>query len=50
MRTLAIDPGSTHSAYVVVDENLAPIWFDKIPNEELLELRHLKTADHRIAT
>jgi hypothetical protein len=48
MKLLAIDPGSTQSAYVVVDTNqgLAPVWFDKIRNEELLELPHLTTADH----
>jgi hypothetical protein len=45
MRLLAIDPGSTHSAYVVVDDDLEPIWFDKIPNEELLKLPHLYTCD-----
>jgi len=52
MRLLAIDPGSTHSAYVVVDtedgvtyDKLAPIWFGKISNEELLRMRWLKTAD-----
>lgn len=55
MRLLAIDPGSTHSAYVLIDTAeehpgravppLAPIWFDKIPNKEMLELRHLHQAD-----
>ena len=48
MRLLAIDPGSTESAYVVVetDEGLVPKWFDKIPNKEMLQLRHLATAPH----
>jgi hypothetical protein len=46
MRTLAIDPGPTHSAYIVVNDDLEPLWFDKTTNEELLELRHLQTADH----
>lgn len=46
MRLLAIDPGSTHSAYVVVDDDLEPIWFDKIPNQELIESTHLHTVNH----
>lgn len=45
MRLLAIDPGSTHSAYVVVDDDLEPIWFDKIPNHDLLQLPHLHVVD-----
>ena len=46
-KLLAIDPGSTDSAYVVIDtdKDLAPLWFDKIPNEGLLHLPHLHTAD-----
>jgi hypothetical protein len=35
---LAIDPGTTHSAYVVVDESYTPIQFAKIDNNELLSL------------
>jgi hypothetical protein len=38
MRLLAIDPGSTHSAYVITDETLRPRVFDKLPNEQLLLL------------
>lgn len=34
---LGIDPGNIESAYAVVDENLKPISFGKINNEELLE-------------
>ncbi len=37
-RLLAIDPGSTESAYVVIDPaNMNPIVFAKIPNEQLLD-------------
>lgn len=34
---LAIDPGSTESAYVILDENLKPIEFAKIDNEDILD-------------
>ena len=34
---LAIDPGSTESAYVVLNKVLKPIRFDKIPNNDLLQ-------------
>lgn len=34
---LGIDPGNIESAYVVVDENLKPVEFAKVKNEELLE-------------
>lgn len=46
MKLLAIDPGSTYSAYVVVDTDYpVPLWFDKLQNEELLALPHLYTCD-----
>jgi hypothetical protein len=32
---LAIDPGNEQSAYVLVDNNLRPIDFDKVTNQEL---------------
>ena len=37
MRILAIDPGNTESAYALIDDDRRPIWFDKIPNERLLD-------------
>jgi len=33
---LAIDPGTTESAFVIADKNLQPVVFDKIENAELL--------------
>lgn len=38
MRLLAIDPGNVLSAYVVVDEELRPLSFGKVPNEDLLDI------------
>ena len=37
-RLLAIDPGPTESAYVVIENGADPIHFDKIPNGDLLKL------------
>lgn len=38
MRILAIDPGSTESAYAVIDQaDRRPLDFGKIPNEQLLD-------------
>lgn len=37
-RILAIDPGTTESAFVVLEHDTCrPVWFGKIPNEQLLE-------------
>lgn len=41
---LAIDPGNTESAYVVINNNREPIMFAKLPNEELLSLLHCGPA------
>jgi hypothetical protein len=43
MKVLAVDPGPTRSAYVVLDDELpgghpSPESFGKVPNEEMLEL------------
>ena len=48
-RILAIDPGTTESAFVLVGGGCKPIRFDKIENEALLELMNtdlLHDADH----
>lgn len=37
MKILAIDPGTTDSAYVVLDSDLRPTMFGKIPNGVLLQ-------------
>ena len=34
---LAIDPGSTESAYVILDKNLKPLKFGKVDNETLID-------------
>lgn len=36
MITVAIDPGPTESAYVMIDANLKPVWSEKISNYRLL--------------
>lgn len=50
MNTLAIDPGTTHSAYTVTGYNHVPITFGKIPNHQLLaELPAMGFAVDRVA-
>lgn len=36
MKILAIDPGNIDSAYVVLDDNLTPIYHDKVDNNTLI--------------
>lgn len=36
-RVLAIDPGNTESAYVLIGEACHPTWFEKLDNELLLD-------------
>lgn len=36
MVILAIDPGCTESAYVILDRNLKPVEFNKVKNQDLL--------------
>lgn len=45
---LAIDPGNKESAYAVLDNNLKPINFGKIPNEQMREylIKHKADIDH----
>ena len=45
MTLLAIDPGNKESAYAIIDDQLRPIHFNKLPNEDLLENQHLYTAE-----
>jgi hypothetical protein len=45
MRLLAVDPGNTESAYVLVDEQYLPRIFGKVPNSELLAVLPTIGAD-----
>ena len=38
MRIMAIDPGNAYSGYVLVDEDLQPIEFAKVPNQMMEKL------------
>lgn len=45
----AIDPGNVKSAYVVVDDNLKPLYFGIVENVELLEIiTNFKNCDYAI--
>lgn len=47
---LAVDPGNRESAYCVVDDGRTPIFFDKVPNTQLLgEIRDLMLGVDRAA-
>lgn len=35
---LAIDPGTTESAYVILDKDLKPVAAEKVPNEKMLKI------------
>lgn len=48
--TLAIDPGDTESAYVVIDADRRPLRFGKLANDELLGLLHARAFDDCHAT
>ena len=41
MKILAIDPGSTQSGFVVIDEQYKPLDFGKIDNDKILDLIHM---------
>jgi hypothetical protein len=45
---LAIDPGSTESAYVVLDKNLKPIMFHKMENNLILDEMYRTIGDGRL--
>ena len=46
---LAIDPGNTESAYVVMTDAGQVSWFGKLPNEQLLALDVLVHGKHDLA-
>lgn len=48
MRLLAVDPGNTESAYVLVDEQYLPRVFGKVPNSELLAVLPTIGAEHAV--
>ncbi|WP_407310560.1 hypothetical protein [Desulfosporosinus sp. SB140] len=43
---LSIDPGNIESAYSLLDDNLKPIKFGKVPNEKLLEDLNMDRFHH----
>ena len=48
-RVLAIDPGNTESAYVAVDGDRRPAYFDKVDNHELLRILGREIFDGHVA-
>lgn len=48
MNILAIDPGSTESAYSIMDDEYKPVEFDKIDNDVLLQLLPFKLNQYGV--
>ena len=46
MPILAIDPGNTESAYVEIDDNLKPVKFGKVKNDDLLYIIRSSHTDY----
>lgn len=46
MRIIAIDPGTTESAFVLVDDDFIILDHGKIPNERMIESLRLLDYDH----
>lgn len=44
---IAIDPGSTESAYVILDENLKPVEFGKVENAKLLTQLNMDVHNYK---
>lgn len=44
----AIDPGNIQSAYVILDDNLKPVMFEKLDNEMLLQMIYRSIGDQRL--
>jgi hypothetical protein len=50
-QVLAIDPGNTYSAYALIDADRRPLFFGKIPNDDLLGvLDHLVVGEEAAPT
>jgi len=45
VRVLGIDPGNVESAYVLLDDNLKPVRFGKVKNEELSDMIYRGLSD-----
>ncbi len=46
MSILAIDPGPVESAYVLLDDDLKPVTFEKIDNAFVNQFIHMEIYDH----